>query len=161
VAARSDAWTVFARSNAGTLGSNPTQGMDVCECLYSVFLLSCVKVAASRRADHSSKESYSLYKNDYEAEEEARAHQRAIEPLMNEWMNERTNEHWYPSSVHSTLKTHNCVLLFTVLQWNGWWDADGDFQHKHEYKIWIELILSVQVNAGTNVCIKLIYYVIG
>jgi hypothetical protein len=29
VAARSKARTVFARSNTGTVGSNPTQGMDV------------------------------------------------------------------------------------------------------------------------------------
>jgi hypothetical protein len=37
-AARSKAWTVFARSNAGILGSNPTRGMDVC-LFYSVFVL--------------------------------------------------------------------------------------------------------------------------
>jgi hypothetical protein len=30
VAARSKAWYIFARSNAGMVGSNPTQGMDVC-----------------------------------------------------------------------------------------------------------------------------------
>jgi hypothetical protein len=42
VAARSKAWTVFARSNTGIVGSNHTQGMDVCVCVYSVFLLSCV-----------------------------------------------------------------------------------------------------------------------
>jgi hypothetical protein len=43
VAARSKAWTVFARSNAGIVGSNPTQGMDVCiVCVYYVFLLFCV-----------------------------------------------------------------------------------------------------------------------
>jgi hypothetical protein len=30
VAARSKAWTVFARSNTGIVGSNPSQGMDVC-----------------------------------------------------------------------------------------------------------------------------------
>jgi hypothetical protein len=30
VAARSRALNVFARSNAGIVGSNPTQGMDVC-----------------------------------------------------------------------------------------------------------------------------------
>jgi hypothetical protein len=40
VAARSKARTVFARSNAGIVGSNRNQGMDV--CVYSVFVLSCV-----------------------------------------------------------------------------------------------------------------------
>jgi hypothetical protein len=35
-------------------------------------------------AEHSSKESYRLYKIDYEAEEETRAQQRDVEPLMNE-----------------------------------------------------------------------------
>jgi hypothetical protein len=37
MATQSKAWTVFPRSNAGILGSNPTQGMDV--CVYSVFVL--------------------------------------------------------------------------------------------------------------------------
>jgi hypothetical protein len=32
----------FDLSNAGIVGSNPTQGMDVCVCVYSVFVLSCV-----------------------------------------------------------------------------------------------------------------------
>jgi hypothetical protein len=41
VAARSKAWTVFARSNTGIVGSNPTQDMDVCG-IYSVFVLFCV-----------------------------------------------------------------------------------------------------------------------
>jgi hypothetical protein len=36
VAARSKAGNVFARSNAGIVGSNPTQGMDVCLCLFCV-----------------------------------------------------------------------------------------------------------------------------
>jgi hypothetical protein len=57
-------------------------------CVYSAFALSCVQVAALRRADHLSKESYRLRKKDYETEEEARAQQRAVESL-NEWMNER------------------------------------------------------------------------
>jgi hypothetical protein len=61
--------------------------MDVCVCVYSVFVLSCIYVAALRRADHSSKESYRLCKKDYEIEEVARAQQRALDPLMNEWMN--------------------------------------------------------------------------
>jgi hypothetical protein len=41
-AARSKAWTVFARSNTGVLGSNPTRGMDVCVYLFSVFVGLCV-----------------------------------------------------------------------------------------------------------------------
>jgi hypothetical protein len=39
---------------------------------------------ALRRADHSSKESYHLCKNDYETEEEAKAQQRAVGPI-DEW----------------------------------------------------------------------------
>jgi hypothetical protein len=35
-------------------------------------------------ADHSSKESYCLCRNDYETEEEARAQQKAVEILMSE-----------------------------------------------------------------------------
>jgi hypothetical protein len=39
VAARSKAWAVFARSNTGIVGSNPTQGMDVCVRLFCVCVL--------------------------------------------------------------------------------------------------------------------------
>jgi hypothetical protein len=56
VSARSEAWTVFAPSNTGIVGSNPTPGIDV--CVYSVFVLFCVKVAASQWGDLPSKESY-------------------------------------------------------------------------------------------------------
>jgi hypothetical protein len=42
VAAQSKAWTVFARSNTGIVGSNPTQGMDVCMRLFCVCVLLCV-----------------------------------------------------------------------------------------------------------------------
>jgi hypothetical protein len=42
VAAWSKAWTVFTRSNTGIVDSNPTQGMDVFECVYSVFVLYCI-----------------------------------------------------------------------------------------------------------------------
>jgi hypothetical protein len=87
VAALSKPWTAFAFFNTGVVGSNPTRGMDICICVYSVFVLSSVYVAALRWADHSSKESYRLCKKSYETEEEARTQQRAVEPLMNEWMN--------------------------------------------------------------------------
>jgi hypothetical protein len=56
-------------------------------CVYSVFVLFCVYVAALWRADHSSKESYSLCKKDYGTEEEDRNQQNAVESKMNEWMN--------------------------------------------------------------------------
>jgi hypothetical protein len=42
VAARSKAWTVFARSNVGIVGLNPTQGMDVCVRLFCVRVVLCV-----------------------------------------------------------------------------------------------------------------------
>jgi hypothetical protein len=80
VAARSRAWTVFTRSNTGIVSSNSNQGMDVCiVCVYYVFVMFCVSVAAMRRADHSSKESYGLCIKDYETEEDVRAQQRAVE----------------------------------------------------------------------------------
>jgi hypothetical protein len=43
VATRSEAWTVFARSNTGIVGSNPTQGVDVCIVrLFCVCVVLCV-----------------------------------------------------------------------------------------------------------------------
>jgi hypothetical protein len=54
------------RINSGILCSNLTQGMNICVCIYSVFVLPCVYIAALRRADHSSKESYRLCDKDYE-----------------------------------------------------------------------------------------------
>jgi hypothetical protein len=42
VAARYKAWTVFAPSNAGIVGSKPTQGIDICVSVNSVFMLSYV-----------------------------------------------------------------------------------------------------------------------
>jgi hypothetical protein len=40
--ARFKAWNVFARLNAGIMGSNPTQGMDVCVRLFCVCVFLCV-----------------------------------------------------------------------------------------------------------------------
>jgi hypothetical protein len=42
LAPRSKIWTLFARSNAGIVGSNPTQGMDVCVRLFSICVVLCV-----------------------------------------------------------------------------------------------------------------------
>jgi hypothetical protein len=73
------------------VGSNSTHGMDIGVCVYSVFVLSCVLVAASRRADPPSKESYRVCKKDYVSEEEARKAVEALNEWMNEWKNERMN----------------------------------------------------------------------
>jgi hypothetical protein len=48
-------------------------------CVYSVFMLSCVQVAALRRAYPPSKESYRLCKNQ-ETEKAAKIHQRTVKP---------------------------------------------------------------------------------
>jgi hypothetical protein len=42
VAARSKAWTVFARSNTGIVGSNLTSGMDVYVRLFCVCVVLCI-----------------------------------------------------------------------------------------------------------------------
>jgi hypothetical protein len=41
VVTRSKAWTAFARSNAGIMGSNPTQSMDVYVRLFCVCAVPC------------------------------------------------------------------------------------------------------------------------
>jgi hypothetical protein len=59
VPARSETWTVFARSNTGAVGSNPTRDIESV-CVYSVFMLFCVLVAALLRADPPSSDLYRL-----------------------------------------------------------------------------------------------------
>jgi hypothetical protein len=55
VAAWSKPWTVFAHSNTGIAGSNPTWDMDVCVRLFCVCAIPCVQVVALRWADPPSK----------------------------------------------------------------------------------------------------------
>jgi hypothetical protein len=49
-------------------------------CYYSVFVLACVQVAALRRGDPPSKESYRLYKNQ-ETEKAAKAQQKGCSAI--------------------------------------------------------------------------------
>jgi hypothetical protein len=58
----SKACTAFARANTAIVGSNPAWGMDVCVYLFCVCAVLCVQIAALRRADPLSKESYRLCK---------------------------------------------------------------------------------------------------
>jgi hypothetical protein len=57
VAAWSEARTVFARSNAGIVGSNPTQDMNVCVRLFCVCAILFISSGLAA-ADPPSKESY-------------------------------------------------------------------------------------------------------
>jgi hypothetical protein len=62
VVASSKTCTAFACSNAEIVGSNHTQGTVVSiVCVYPVFVLFCVQVAALRQGDPLSKESYRLW----------------------------------------------------------------------------------------------------
>jgi hypothetical protein len=47
VAAPAKVWTIFARSNTAIVGSNPTQGMDVCVRLFCL----CCSVCRQRPWD--------------------------------------------------------------------------------------------------------------
>jgi hypothetical protein len=49
-------------------------------CVYSVFVLFCVQVAALRRADPPSKELYQLCKKDQETEKVVKAQQNDVDP---------------------------------------------------------------------------------
>jgi hypothetical protein len=60
VAERSKACTVFARSKAGIVSSNPTQGMDLVFVYVCAFFCVCVQIETLQRADHPSKESHRL-----------------------------------------------------------------------------------------------------
>jgi hypothetical protein len=77
------------------MASNPTQGMDICVRIYSVFVLSFVQVAALRRADYTRpRRPTDCVNKYYETDEVTRAQARAVEPLMNEmnksrWSNEK------------------------------------------------------------------------
>jgi hypothetical protein len=86
VAARSKAWTVFARSIAGIMGSNPTQRHE-CLCTFSLCLY-CF-VCRQRPSDGlitRPRSANVCVRKDDETEEEARAQQRAVVPLMKELM---------------------------------------------------------------------------
>jgi hypothetical protein len=69
---RSKACTVFARSKAGIVGSNPTQGMDVW-CVYAFILCLCFLVFRYKPCDDLTTRSRSptVCKNDHETEKSA------------------------------------------------------------------------------------------
>jgi hypothetical protein len=56
----SEKWTVFPRSNTVIVDSSPARGMEVCECVYSVFVQPLVYLTALPPADPPSLESYRL-----------------------------------------------------------------------------------------------------
>jgi hypothetical protein len=93
-------------SSARTLGSwvrIPLKGMDVCMCVYSVFLLSCVQVVALRQADPPSKEVYRLCKK------RLRNWRRGQSPtkgwsITDEWINILWRGVRKPNSVMSTAR---------------------------------------------------------
>jgi hypothetical protein len=80
VAARSKAWTVFARSNTGIVGSNLTHGMDVCVRLFCVCVV--LYVGSDPATGWSSVQGVlsTVYVKDQETEKAAKVQQMAVEP---------------------------------------------------------------------------------
>jgi hypothetical protein len=76
VAARSKAWTVFARSNTGIVGSNPIWGIDV-----SVYVVLCAGSGLATGWSPVQAVLPSVY-TDQETEKAAKAQQRAVEPKI-------------------------------------------------------------------------------
>jgi hypothetical protein len=71
---------LYSHARILVVGSNPTGGVDVCMCLFR-FMLSCVYVAALRRTDPQSKESYGLRRRrGLTTEKAAKVQQRAVTP---------------------------------------------------------------------------------
>jgi hypothetical protein len=82
VAARSKAWAVFAPSYSGIVGSNPTQGMDV--CIVYIYSVSCVVlcVGSGLATGWSPFQGvlHIAYMSKKQKRKTAKAHRRALEP---------------------------------------------------------------------------------
>jgi hypothetical protein len=72
VAERSEACTVFTRSEAGIVSSNPTQGVDVW-CVHAFILCLCCPVFRQRPCDEliSRPRNLTVCKNDHETDKTA------------------------------------------------------------------------------------------
>jgi hypothetical protein len=108
VTARSKAWNVFARSNAGIVGSNSWMSV----CVYFVSVLFCMQEAASWRADSPSKKSYRLcigWRNWKKAVKIQQKVCRAIDILP------RYIKLWGRREAFCLWKIFSCSLIFTEL----------------------------------------------
>jgi hypothetical protein len=80
VAARSKAWIVFTRSNTEIVGSNPTQGIDVCiVCLFCVCVVLCVGTGLVKALFPVQGVVPTVYRVK-KLKKAAKAQQRAVEP---------------------------------------------------------------------------------
>jgi hypothetical protein len=78
-AARSEAWTVFTRSNACIVGSNPTQGKNVWVRLFCVCVDLCIGRGLATDWSPVQRVLRNTYKNK-ELKKAAKAQQRAVDP---------------------------------------------------------------------------------
>jgi hypothetical protein len=126
VAAQSNAWTVFARSNTGIVGSNPTWFMDV---WLPIFCVCVLRVGSALwRTDPPSKKSYRLYKRSRNWKT-AKFQRRTAEPQMalnNIWFNNmKTYTVLYkkiclPLLIMLLLKEHESVKNILQANWKVW-----------------------------------------
>jgi hypothetical protein len=81
VVARPKAWTLFSRSNTGVVGSNPTQGIDICVRLFCVCVVLCVGSGLATGWSPARGVLPSVYRIT-KLKKAAKVQQRAVEPQI-------------------------------------------------------------------------------
>jgi hypothetical protein len=141
VTARSKVWTVFARSNAGIMGSNPTRGMDICVRLFCVCVVLC---RALRRADPPAMESYQMCTGlrNWKSDQGPTNGRRAID----EWMNGLNRFKYFNQHFLDTNFTRNSTLTRMILA--------VAYKHNIRNKLFSCLRLLNKINIGVSTASK-------
>jgi hypothetical protein len=108
VTTRCKTWTVFAHSNTGIVGSNPSRDMDVCVCLICVFVGLCVGSVLATVWFPVQAILPTVY----------RTKKRKKWPMSKKWLQSHNNNNNNNSnSKHHHQHHHKLYIIWTI---NGW-----------------------------------------